>query len=160
MSEEQVNLINWQSLSSDEQAFVAAYISCGYSTRNTATELEIEHKLCVDMLNKKHVRAAVAEVQADLDNIEFLNERWVRSQIMRLLPKVLGEEAVPQVDKDGCEIMVRKFFPDVSLNVIKLVKDMGDVKDATKLLNKGKIIAIWDDGTGNEEETPAPGTPE
>lgn len=156
MEADQAQLANWQSLSSDEQAFVASYIENGYSMASTAEALELGPAVVKSYWNKKQVRAAIAEVQSELDNIDFLNERWVKAQILRLLPKVLGEEAVPMVDKEGSASLAKKFFPAESINLIKMVNDMGNVKDASKLLNKGRIIAVWDDGTGDEEEVPQP----
>lgn len=160
MAADQAQLINWQSLSSDEQAFVASYIENGYSMVAAAEALELEQAVTKKYWNNKSVRAAIAEVQAELDNIDFLNERWVKAQIIRLMPKVLGEESVPMVDKEGSASLAKKFFPAEAINLIKMVNDMGNVKDASKLLNKGRIIAVWDDGTGDEEEVSSEGSGE
>lgn len=111
----------WLALSVSEQAFVAAYVENGYSLAATSEALAVPTSLLQKILNKPDVRRAITEVQAELDSIDFLNEKWVKTQLLRLFPKVMGEEAIPFVNNFGEEVTARKFYPDIAMRVLEYV---------------------------------------
>lgn len=115
------NLACWQTLSTAEQAFVAAYVDNGYSLQETAEALGQSTLVLRKMLAVQNVRKAIAEVQETMDGIDFLNEKWVKAQLLRLFPMVMGEEPIPATDSAGEEVYVRKFFPEVAMKVIEYV---------------------------------------
>lgn len=118
---EQAMLTHWHSLSDEEKAFVAAYIDGGYSVAAAADSIGTTPFVANKHLNKVSVRRAITEVQEQLDNIDFLNEKWVKTQLLKLFPKVMGEEPVAIVDNTGCEVQARKFYPDIAMRVIEYV---------------------------------------
>lgn len=121
----------WLGLSVAEKAFVAAYIENSYSVADAAHALKRRTDDCRALLSRTEVRKAIAEVQEELDNIDFLNEKWVRAQLLKLYPKVIGEDPVPFVTNTGEEMEVRKFMPDIAMKIIEYVvpKNKDEVKD-------------------------------
>lgn len=114
----------WPELSADEQAFVAAYVEGAYSVVKASEFSGLPIVTCRRMVNRADIRRAIYEVQSELDSIDFLNEKWVKAQIMRLLPMVLGEESVPMIDNMGDQYEARKFFPEASIGLLKMVNEM------------------------------------
>jgi hypothetical protein len=104
-----------------EQAFAAAYVENGYSLVETSVALSIGKDDAKRLLNKPDVRRAITEVQNDVDSIDFMNEKWVKTQLLKLFPKVMGEDTIPMVNMDGEEYEGRKFYPDVSMRILEYV---------------------------------------
>jgi len=118
---EDQQLTFWPTLAVAEKAFAVAYIKNSYSLRDACGELGITAAAGKKHLQKSDVSKAIVEVQQDLDNIDYLNERWVKAQLMRLYPMAIGDEPVPIVTNTGEEIMARKFFPEVAMKVIEYI---------------------------------------
>jgi len=113
--------IYWPKLLVNEQAFVASYVENGYSLTESAQALSVPVKELKALLNRADVRRAITEVQAELDSIDFLNEKWVKTQLLRLYPKVMGDEPVPMVNNLGEEMEARKFMPDIVMRIMEYV---------------------------------------
>lgn len=111
----------WPTLAPDEQAFVASYVGNGYNMSATATELELPLGLLRKMLSTLPIKKAITEVQEAMGDIDFLNEKWVKTQLLRIFPMVMGDEEVPMVDSTGSQIMARKFVPDVAVKILEYV---------------------------------------
>lgn len=114
-------LTSWPTLDDKQQAFVVAYVENGYSIAAASEALELPVVECRRFLNVPGIRKAVTEVQEALGDIEFLNEKWVKAQLLRLFPMVMGEEEVPLVDNTGCQIQARVFKPEVAMKVLEYV---------------------------------------
>ncbi len=114
-------MIHWPALLPDEQAFVAAYVENSYSLLLACGALGKSKVEGERLLKKVGIRRAVAEVQHELDGIDFLNEKWVKAQLLRLFPMVMGDEAVPMVTAMGEEMEVKKFSPDIAMRIIEYV---------------------------------------
>lgn len=108
-------------LRDDERAFVMAYVESGYSLAKTIESLKITRSQGNKFLARTDIRRAVMEVQNDIDSIDFLNEKWVKAQIMRLFPMVMGEEDVPAVDAQGNQVGVKQFFPAIAMKILEYV---------------------------------------
>lgn len=138
---EQPHLIYWPALLPDEQAFVAAYIDNHYSLALTAEALRSNKGALGALLRKTEVKGAIKEVQGALDNVDFLNEAWVKSQLMRLYPMVIGDEPVPMVTQMGDEVSVRKFFPEVAMKIVEYVAPKASKAPAVNIsiTNMGRL---------------------
>ena len=119
--ESPVTRIYWPELSTTEQAFVVAYIDNSYSLTEASNALKLTYSTCKSMLQKMPLRKAIYEVQNELDNIDFLNEKWVRAQLMKLYPMIIGEEDIPFINNQGEQCLGRKFHPDAALKVIDYI---------------------------------------
>jgi hypothetical protein len=114
-------LQHWQELPVDCKSFVAAYVESGYSVNDAAQVTGITVAICRKMLQNVTVRNAIAELQEAVGEITFLNELWVKEQLLKIYPKLLGEEAIPMIDNFGGQIEVRKFHPDQALKVLEYI---------------------------------------
>lgn len=118
---EQQLLTHWHALLPDEQALVAAYIENSYSATHAAAALGKKTEECKRLLARPGVRRAITEVQATLDDIDFLNEKWVKTQLLRLFPMAMGDEPVKMVTQTGEELEVRKFHGDIAMKIVEYV---------------------------------------
>lgn len=116
-----LNLTAWPKLSKDEQAFVVAYVENGYSVSGAVGDTGLGRSFCDRALRSSNVRQAIAEVQSELGSIDFLNEKWVKAQLLRIFPMAMGDEPVPIVTQAGEEMMARKFYPDIAMRVVEYV---------------------------------------
>lgn len=136
-------LIYWSSLSEKKQAFVAAYIENSYSVVDAAGELCISKGQASEYLRDPAVKQAIAEVQAQLHDINFLNEKYVRAQLLKLYPKFIGEEDVPFITNTGEQGEGRKFFPEAALKVLEYIAPKKVTPSIT--INMGNLRKISDD---------------
>jgi len=112
---------SWQGLSIDEKAFVAAYLENSYSLSDAAEALGETITVLRRLLNRSDIRKAITEVQAEQESITFLNEKWVKTQLLKLYPKVIGEEDVPFVNGNGEETNIKRFYPDIAMRILEYV---------------------------------------
>ena len=115
------NLIYWPALQTDEKAFVAAYIENAYSLPDACRALKMSPGVGAKMLRNVTIRKAVSEMQSALDGIDFLNEAWVKAQLLRLYPMVIGDEPVPYITNTGEEVEGRKFDAATAMRIIEYV---------------------------------------
>lgn len=118
---DQQTLIYWPALRPDEQAFVAAYVENSYSLSLACEELRLNKGVGSQLLKKVEIRRAVSEVQVILDGIDFLNEKWVKAQLLRIFPMAMGDEPVAMVTQSGEEMEARKFYPDIAMRIVEYV---------------------------------------
>lgn len=114
-------LLYWPKLSQDEQAFVAAYVENAYSLPDACAALKIPKARGNTLLRNVTVRKAVGEIQHELDGIDFLNEKWVKAQLLRLFPMVMGDEPVPYITAAGEEAEGCKFDAGTAMRIIEYV---------------------------------------
>ena len=114
-------LVYWPTLSTEEQAFVAAYVENSYSIAEASEELCLTKGALQRMLMKPSVKKAILEVQEAMGEIDFLNEKWVKAQLLRIFPMVMGEEDVPMIAPTGEQISGRKFVPEAALKILEYV---------------------------------------
>jgi len=114
-------LTYWPALLPDEQAFVAAYVENSYSLPEACAALKIGRNKGAVLLKNVTVRRAIGEVQESLDGIDFLNERWVKAQLLRIFPMAMGDEPVPMVTAQGEEVEARKFHADIAMRIVEYV---------------------------------------
>ena len=67
------------------------------------------------------IQRAIGEVQHELNGIDFLNEAWVKAQITRLFPMVMGDEEVPFITPAGEEATGRKFDASSAIKILEYV---------------------------------------
>ena len=139
---EQETLIFWSSLSPGKKAFVAAYIENSYSVIDAAGELCIPKAQANEYLRDSAVKRAITEVQSQLSDIDFLNEKYVRAQLLKLYPKFIGEENVPFITNTGEQGEGRKFFPEAALKVLEYIAPKKVTPTVT--INMGNLQRISD----------------
>lgn len=140
---EQTTLTCWLSLSLAEKAFVTAYIESSYSLQDAAEALQIPRAAAKKYLQASHVRQAISEVQSQLADLDFLNEKYVRAQLLKLYPKFIGEENVPFITNTGEQGEGRKFFPEAALKVLEYIAPKKTTPSIT--INMGNLQKISDE---------------
>ena len=110
-----------ESLTDRERSFVICYVESGYNMSATARESGITTDQAKKMMAVPSVRKAILEVQEDIDSIDFLNEKWVKAQILRLFPMVMGDEDTPALDSRGGQVFVKQFSPSVAMKILEYV---------------------------------------
>ena len=139
---EKATLTCWSGLSAPEKAFVAAYLENSYSVRDAAADLQISAPAARKHLQNPDVLRAVSEVQSQLSDIDFLNEKYVRAQLLKLYPKFIGEEDVPFITNTGEQGEGRKFFPEAALKVLEYIAPKKTQPAVT--INVGNLQKISD----------------
>lgn len=140
---EKATLTCWSSLSPAERAFTAAYVQNSYSLRDAAADLQISQAAARKYLQNPDVMRAVTEVQSQLSDIDFLNEKYVRAQLLKLYPKFIGEEDVPFITNTGEQGGGRKFFPEAALKVLEYIAPKKMTPSIT--INMGNLQKISDE---------------
>lgn len=100
---------------------MTAYLENDYSIASVQSAIGLSFAACKKLLAKPDVKRAIFEVQTQLDDIDFLNEKWVKTQLLRIFPMAMGDEDVPMVTQAGEEIMAKKFYPDIAMRVLEYV---------------------------------------
>lgn len=108
----------WPDLAPNEKAFLANYAQT-YSVAKAAASVDsigtsrgntlLRNPLAVAFLNKiQDVMASRSVITRDFVNMQWLN----------LLPKVMGEEEIAMVDREGCSFMGKKFDAAAATKVV------------------------------------------
>lgn len=121
MAQENPTLTYWPTLDAEEQAFVVAYVENTFNLSDASDALALPKGHLQKLLCRLPVKKAIAEMQEAMGDIDFLNEKWVKAQLLRIFPMVMGDESVPMIDSTGAQIMGRKFVPDVAMKVLEYV---------------------------------------
>ena len=108
-------------LTDRERSLVVCYVESGYNLTATVRESGVSSAEAKKMMAIPGVRKAILEVQEDIDSIDFLNEKWVKAQILRLFPMVMGDEETPALDSRGEQVFVRQFSPSVAMKILEYV---------------------------------------
>jgi len=112
---------SFEALSDRERALVMCYVESGYNLSAAVRETGISTTQAKKIMAIPNVRKAILEVQEDIDSIDFLNEKWVRAQILRPFPMVMGDEDTPALDSRGEQVFVRQFSPSVAMKILEYV---------------------------------------
>lgn len=128
-------LLNFPLLSVEEQAFAVAYVSESYSLLQAASAIKVSPAKCQKMLQKVTIRSAITEIQNTLGDLDFLNERWVKEQLLRLYPKLIGEEDIPMIDNTGAEFHAKKFHAEAALKVLEYISPKQQAAKANSGVN-------------------------
>lgn len=122
----------WQGLSPVKKAFGVAYFQQGYSVARASAEAGISAAKGYLLERDPEVMAFVQDIQGQMEGIDTLNQQWVDSKIMELMPMVMGEVAVPLVDmKTGEGFEEKKFMPEIAVRLLEMKsprKELGNAK--------------------------------
>lgn len=118
---QEATLTYFPALALDEKAFVAAYVENAYSLPEACAALKMSQTVAGKMLRNVTIRRAISEVQQELDGIDFLNTAWVKAQLLKLYPMVIGEEPIPYITSSGEQAEGRKFDAGTAMRIIEYV---------------------------------------
>jgi hypothetical protein len=129
----------WPDLDAQRQLFCMAYMEA-YSLSGACSAAKIEPGTGRTWLREPLVLAFIGDLQAHLDSRTVISKDFVHLQWLKVLPKLMGEESVPMIDRAGREYDARRFHAAES---VALIKELG------------KIAGVYDNhNTGDEADAP------
>ena len=124
-----------------------------YNHRRAAEFVDLPASRGIGLIRDPLVSALINDIQSELEERSILSTDFVRTMWLQILPKLLGEEAIPLVDKDGIESTALKFHASES------VRALTEIGKATKFYDEGSgstgtvinlnfgSVGVRDDGT-------------
>lgn len=122
----------WADFDPKKRMFAYYYLE-NYNHRQAAERAGFDPKRGLAVSREPLVAALIADLQEQMQLRTTINSDFIRTKWLELLPKLMGEEEVHVVDKDGCSFKVKKFHS----------------ADATRaLVELGKSTKFYADGSG------------
>ena len=132
--------------------FAFSYVE-DYNHRRAAESVGLPADKGIALVRDPLVCALINDVQSELEERSVLSTDFVRSMWLQILPKLMGEEQIAVVDKDGIESLARKFHAS------ETVRALTEIGKATKFYDEGSgeggttinlnfgAVGVRDDGT-------------
>jgi len=112
-----------------QRQFALEFVLSGTSLKKIARLMDVPPAFVQRLYNNPIVRAYISDLQKEVAAHKLINDQWVENQIMKIMPKLLGEELVDIVTSKGSHIRKKKFHaPELT----SLLKHFGGVQE-----NKG-----------------------
>lgn len=99
---------DWPDLDAQRKAFALFFVE-DYNHKKAAEKAGFSSSKGSALLREPLLMAYINDCQKALAERSFINRDFVNLQWLKLLPKVMGDEAVSMVSKDGDEFLARKF---------------------------------------------------
>lgn len=102
-----------------QRQFAMEFVLSGTTLRKIARLMDVPLSIVQKMYNTPVVRAYISDLQKEVAAHRLVNDQWVENQIMRIMPKLLGEEAVDIVTARGEHLRKRKFHAPEITSLLK-----------------------------------------
>lgn len=102
-----------------QRQFAMEFVMSGTTLRKIAKVMDLPLSIVQKMYNTPVVRAYISDLQKEVAAHRLVNDQWVENQIMKIMPKLLGEEAVDIVTAKGCHLRKRKFHAPEITSLLK-----------------------------------------
>jgi len=100
----------WKNLDPEYVTFALCFVNTS-SYVSASDAAGISRPRGKDLLSNPVVRALIADLQKEAHETNIVTEELIRTKLLELLPKLMGEEEIPIVLSNGAMVMERKFFP-------------------------------------------------
>lgn len=122
----------WADFDPKKRMFAYYYLE-DYNHRRAADRAGFPPQKGLAISREPLVAALIADLQEQMQLRTTINADFIRTKWLEMLPKLMGEEEVAMVDKDGCQFAAKKFHS----------------ADATRaLVELGKSTKFYADGSG------------
>ena len=121
----------WLDLSDQQKLFGLSYVET-YSIKSSAEIASVSANTASKWLRLPLVLEFINDLQSHLHGRSVITKDFVALQWLKLMPKLLGEEDVSMVDKDGCSFMTKKFHASESVSLLKELSKSTDFYGATE----------------------------
>jgi hypothetical protein len=122
----------WADFDPKKRMFAYYYLE-DYNHRKAAERVGFPPQKGLAISREPLVAALIADLQEQMQLRTTINSDFVRTKWLEILPKLMGEEEVAMVDKEGCQFAAKKFHS----------------ADATRaLVELGKSTKFYADGSG------------
>ena len=105
-----------------QRQFALEFVLSGTSLKKIAALMDLPRPLVQRMYNDPIVRAYISDLQKEVAAHRLINDQWVENQILRNMPKLLGEEPIDIVTSKGCHIKQKKYH---GAELVALFKHFG-----------------------------------
>lgn len=102
-----------------QRQFALEFVLSGTTLKRIAQVMDIPRPIIQRMYNDPIVRAYISDFQKEVAAHRLVNDQWVENQIMRNMPKLLGEEPVDIVTSKGTHIRHKKYHGAEIVSLIK-----------------------------------------
>jgi hypothetical protein len=102
-----------------QRQFALEFVLSGTTLRKIARLMDVPQPFVQKMYNNPVVRAYIADLQKEVAAHKLINDQWVENQIMKIMPKLLGEEMVDIVTSKGSHIRKKKFHAPELTSLLK-----------------------------------------
>lgn len=127
---------DFPSISGKDRMFGIHYVGC-YNVKEAASAAGVTKDYGANLLRNPIFCAFVQEVQRGREAVTLISKDFATFHWLKLLPKLMGEEEVPMVDKEGDEFMAKKFHSNEVVAALKEINKMAGVVEETKSKGKG-----------------------
>ena len=114
----QNRLEGWPDLTDAQKLFGMTYIE-SYVINASAEVVGVSAATAGKWLREPLMIEFINDLQSHMSNRSVITKDFVNLQWLKLMPKLLGEEAVPMVNKDGAVFSARKFHASESVSLLK-----------------------------------------
>lgn len=102
-----------------QRQFAMEFVLSGTTLRKIAKLMDVPIGIVQKMYNTPVVRAYISDLQKEVAAHRLVNDQWVENQIMKIMPKLLGEEAVDIVTARGEHLRKRRFHAPEITSLLK-----------------------------------------
>lgn len=113
-----------------KKAFVFKYLE-SYELRDAAEAVGVSRETARKWLREPLVSAFLNEWQQEMGQRSVITRDFVNQQWLKLLPKVMGEEDVAMVDKEGCAFEAKEF------DAVAVTRVLTELSKSTNFYNEG-----------------------
>lgn len=108
----------WFDLTDQQKMFGMAYVET-YVIKSSAEAANVSPNTASKWLREPLILEFINELQSHLNNRSVITKDFVNLQWLKLMPKLMGEEEVAMVDKEGDEFMAKKFHSGEAVGLLK-----------------------------------------
>lgn len=102
-----------------QRQFAMEFVLTGTSLKKIARVMELPQAIVQRMYNDPIVRAYISDLQKEVAAHRLINDQWIENQIMRNMPKLLGEEPVDIVTSKGTHVKKKKYHGPELVSLFK-----------------------------------------
>lgn len=117
-------------LQDQHKQFAQEFLRC-YSHLQAADAAQIPRSIAMRVLNDPLVQCFLTYLREKKETYTLIDTAFVESQYLSLYGKLIGEEEVPMVDKDGVCFQGKKFHASEAVSALR------DMAKSTKFFKEG-----------------------
>ncbi|QGH73628.1 MAG: terminase small subunit [Podoviridae sp. ctpVR23] len=117
-------------LEANKKAFVFKYLEA-YDLAEAASSVGVSRETARKWLREPLVSAFMSEWQQEMGQRSVISRDFVNQMWLKLLPKVMGEEEVAMVDKEGMQYTAKEF------DAVAATRVLTELSKSTNFYNEG-----------------------
>lgn len=102
-----------------QRQFALEFVLSGTSLRKIARLMDLPQYAVQRMYNDPVTRAYIADLQKEVAAQRIINDQWIENQLLKNMPKLLGEEPVDIVTSKGTHVRKKKYHAPEIASLLK-----------------------------------------